>query len=102
MKVTSKLEDRVGLIQLEGDFTFEAHPPFKACTQLLLANADLNRIVLDMTLVTRMDASSLGALLILRESTHARRASLALQNPSPQVLSLLSVVHFEKLFEIIT
>ena len=101
MEFHSRIEDQTGIIKLEGAFTFESHPEFKACTAELLDNPGLSRIVLDMTKVTRMDASSLGALLILREATQARLATLALLRPSPQVMTLLTVVHFEKLFEII-
>ena len=101
MKLCTTMEDRTGILSLEGDFTFEEHPQFKACTLELLNQAGLDRIIVDMTAVTRMDASSLGALLILREATQARLATLALRRPSPSVLSLLTVVHFEKLFEIL-
>ena len=101
MKFSSQIEDQTGTIRLEGSFTFETHPAFKACTRSLLDTPGLKRLVLDMTEVTHMDASSLGAILILREATQARLATLALLRPSPQVMTLLTVVHFEKLFEII-
>jgi anti-anti-sigma factor len=102
MKFVSTIEDQTGTLQLEGEFTFDTHLSFKACTQELLKAPALNRIILDMTGVSRMDASSLGALLILRESAQARLATLALLRPSPEVMSLLGLVHFEKLFEIIS
>jgi len=101
MKLCTRTEGQTGILWLEGEFTFDTHPSFKASTRQLLDDAGLNRIVLDMAAVTRMDASSLGALLILREATQARLASLALRSPSPSVLSLLTVVHFEQLFEIL-
>jgi len=91
MKLCTRTEGQTGILWLEGEFTFDTHPSFKASTRQLLDDAGLNRIVLDMAAVTRMDASSLGALL----------ASLALRSPSPSVLSLLTVVHFEQLFEIL-
>lgn len=100
MKFTTQIQDQTGTVKLEGTFTFETHPAFRAYTRSLLDTPGLERIVLDMEQVTRMDASSLGAILLLREATRTRMA-IALQRPSASVLSLLKVVHFDKLFEII-
>jgi len=102
MKLSTRIEGQTGIVWLGGEFTFDTHPSFNTATQELMGQAGLNRIILDMTGVTRMDASSLGILLILREATQAGLTSLALRKPSPSVLSLLTVVHFEKLFEILT
>ena len=100
MQFTSQIEGETGTIRLEGRFTFESHPAFKACTQQILLSQELRRLVLDMGGVTYMDASSLGAVLLLREATEARFMVIALRRPSPTVLKLLRVVQFEKLFEI--
>jgi anti-anti-sigma factor len=100
MLFTSQIDGDTGTIRLEGRFTFESHPAFKACTQQVLLASELRRLVLDMEAVTYMDASSLGAVLLLREATEARFMQIALQRPSQTVLKLLRVVQFEKLFEI--
>src|SRR5208283_72333 len=101
MKFTSQIEDQTGTIKLEGRFTFESHPAFKSCTQGLLDGAKINRLVLDMEGVSYMDASSLGMVLLLRESTENRNLGLALRRPSPSVRRLLEIVQFEKLIEIV-
>ena len=51
--------------------------------------------------VSYMDASSLGMVLLLRETTEGRRLALALKRPSPSVRRLLEIVQFEKIFEIL-
>jgi anti-anti-sigma factor len=101
MKFTSQIEDQTGTVKLEGRFTFETHPAFKSCTQGLLDSGKLARMVLDMEGVTYMDASSLGMILLLRETTESRRLSLVLRRPSPSVRRLLEIVQFEKIFEIL-
>lgn len=100
MELTSRIEDRTATIGLEGRFTFESHPAFKACTRQALEAGGLERIVLDMEKVSYLDASSLGMILLLREAAEARKVSVVLHRPSPAVLGLLEVVRFEKLFQI--
>jgi anti-anti-sigma factor len=101
MKFTSQIQDQTGTVKLEGRFTFETHPAFKSCTQGLLDTGNIQRVVLDMEGVTYMDASSLGMILLLRETTEDRRLGLALQRPSASVRRLLEIVQFEKIFEIL-
>lgn len=101
MNFTSQIEGQTGTIRLAGRFTFETHPAFKSCTWKVLEEKGLNRLILDMGEVTFMDASSLGAILLLREATEERFIALALQRPPAAVLQLLRVVQFEKLFEIL-
>jgi len=101
MKFTSQIEDQTGTVKLEGRFTFETHPAFKSCTQSLLETRNLRLVVLDMEAVSYMDASSLGMILLLRESTEARKLGLALRRPSASVRRLLEIVQFEKIFEIL-
>ena len=101
MKLSTRIENQTGIIELDGDFTFETQGAFRISSVAMLAIPNLQRMVLDLSRVSRMDASSLGALLILRESCQARNTSLALRNPPPQTLALLSLVHFEKLFELL-
>jgi anti-anti-sigma factor len=101
MKFTSQIEDQTGTVMLEGRFTFETHPAFRSCTQTLLESPEVRRLVLDMAGVTYMDASSLGMMLLLRETAENRNLPLALRQPSPSVRKLLEIVQFEKIFEIL-
>ena len=100
MDFTSRIEDRTATIGLDGRFTFEAHPGFKACTREALDVQGLEKIILDMERVTYLDASSLGMILLLREAAEARQVTIVLHRPSPPVLNLLEVVKFERLFQI--
>jgi anti-anti-sigma factor len=102
MKFSSQIEDQTGTVKLEGRFTFETHPAFKSCTQLLLDANGIRRLILDMEGVSYMDASSLGMILLLREATEGRKQVLALKRPSASVRRLLEVVQFEKIFEIVS
>jgi len=102
MKFTSQIEDQTGTVKLEGRFTFDTHPAFKSCTQNLLNAEQVRRVVLDMEGVSYMDASSLGMILLLRETTEGRQLELALRRPSASVRRLLEIVQFEKIFEILS
>lgn len=100
MQFTSRIENRTATIALDGRFTFEAHPGFKACTREALDNQGVEKIILDMEKVTYLDASSLGMILLLREAAEPKQVAVVLHRPSPPVLNLLEVVRFERLFQI--
>jgi anti-anti-sigma factor len=100
MNFTSRIENLTATIGLDGRFTFEAHPEFKACTREALEVPALETLILDMQRVTYLDASSLGMILLLREAAEARKVAVVLHRPSPPVMNLLEVVRFEKLFKI--
>jgi anti-anti-sigma factor len=102
MRFTSQIQGHTGIVQLEGGFTFDTHPAFKACTQELLDTRGLTRLVLDMSGVDYMDASSLGVILLLREAAEEKFVAVCLQKPSPAVVDLLKVVQFEKLFPVLS
>jgi HptB-dependent secretion and biofilm anti anti-sigma factor len=101
MELTSRIEDRTATIGLEGRFTFESHPAFKACTRRVLEEGGVDRILLDLRQVSYLDASSLGMILLLREAAEARKVAVVLLKPSSAVMGLLEMVRFEKLFQII-
>jgi len=102
MNFTSRIEDHSATIGLDGKFTFEAHPAFKAITREALEQGGLDKLVLDMERVSYLDASSLGMILLLREAAEARQVTIILHRPSPAVMNLLEVVRFERLFQITT
>ena len=102
MNFTSRIEDRTATIGLDGRFTFEAHPGFKARTREALDTKGLERIILDMEQVSYLDASSLGMILLLREAAEPLQVAVVLHRPSPAVMNLLEIVRFERLFQITT
>lgn len=102
MNFNSRIEDQTATIGLDGRFTFEAHPAFKACTREILESGTLTRIILDMEKVSYLDASSLGMILLLREAAESRQVTVVLHRPSPPVMNMLEVVRFERLFQITT
>jgi HptB-dependent secretion and biofilm anti anti-sigma factor len=101
MKFESAIEDRAGILTLEGPFTFEAHTPFRAHVQRLLGEAGLQRLVIDLSRVGHMDYSSMGLLLLIRETAEKRNLKMVLRRPSPPVLELLDAFHFTRIFELI-
>lgn len=91
----------IGVVKLEGRFTFESHQAFKAATGPLLEAEGVTEIHLDLSAVNYMDSSSLGMVLLLREKAEEKSISVVLAHPSPNVVAILQVVQFGKLFKIL-
>ena len=98
---SAKADGTNGRVQLEGRFTFECHQAFKAATDPILNTPDLSQLELDLSGVDYMDSSSLGMLLVLREKADTLGMTIALLRPSPCVITILKVVQFGQLFQIL-
>ncbi|HOD33003.1 MAG: STAS domain protein [Acidobacteria bacterium ADurb.Bin340] len=97
---TAHVEGNTATVKLEGRFTFEAQAGFRAATLPLLEVAGLRQVRLELSGLTCLDASALGALLLLRERTEAKGQQVILEGPTREVRDLLAAVNFEKLFVI--
>jgi anti-anti-sigma factor len=97
---TTQIEGSKGILRLEGRFTFEVGPDFKAQASTLLEAPGVTELQLDFKGVTHMEASSLGLLLLVREQAEAKSARVVILSPSPGVRVLLDRVQFGRLLEI--
>jgi anti-anti-sigma factor len=101
MDFSAQTNGNTGRVVLAGRLTFECHQAFRDATEPLLAASGLQQIELDLSGVSYMDSTALGMLLLLREKADARKLPVALVKPSPCVITILKVVQFGKLFQIL-
>ena len=101
MNFSAQTDGSNGLVLLVGRLTFECHQAFRTATDPLLEAPGLQRIQLDLSGVSYMDSSALGMLLVLREKAETKGMTVALVKPSPCVITILKVVQFGKLFQIL-
>lgn len=97
---TAHVEGNTATVELEGRFTFEAQTGFQAATLPLLEVPGLQALRLNLSGLTYLDASALGALLLLRERADAKGQRVVLVRPGGDVRAVLDAVKFEKLFPI--
>ena len=100
MNLTLDKDLPTSTLHLKGNFQFGGRPVFQSATDDLLALPGRRDLTLDLSAVSFMDSASLGMLLVLREKAEALGRKVVIQNPSPTVQNILSIVHFERLFEI--
>ncbi len=100
MTVSTQILGDTGVVTLAGSFTFECHKAFKEATDPFLEAPGIRNIHLDMAGLERMDASSLGMLLVLREKVELREKALRLLAPAPCALEIIESLQFGKLFTI--
>ncbi len=101
MIVTTQVHGTVGLVKLDGRFTFEDFANFKARTKLLLEGNKLSELDVNMSKVTYMDSNALSMLLVLKETTDVKGIKTKLVSPSPSVRTILEMVQFDQIFQII-
>jgi len=82
---------------VSGCFDYRVYESFKASYQALPEDSPC--ISVDLTETDYLDSSALGMLLMLREH-FGRAADILLVNPRPDVLRVLAVANFDKLFSI--
>ncbi|MGH9882112.1 MAG: STAS domain-containing protein [Pyrinomonadaceae bacterium] len=72
----------------------------KTLRNAVLSQSDVSLLVLDLSGVTRIDASGLGVLLELREQTHSKGIEFRLMNVTKLVEQVLEITCLNSVFEI--
>ncbi|KAF0813992.1 STAS-domain containing protein [Andreprevotia sp. IGB-42] len=98
MQATLTVNDGRALIELEGNFTYEAHREFKQTTTNAIAAPGITLIEIDFDKVGYMDSAALGMLLLLNERAAGRK--VVLTNCRGTVRTVLDIANFSKIFEI--
>ena len=99
--ITTQIHGAVGLIKVNGRFTFEDYNAFKASTKEILEGHWITEIDLDLSDATYMDSNALSMLIALRDKGQAKSISIKLIKPSPSIRTILEMVQFEQLFPIV-
>ncbi|KPW09992.1 STAS domain protein [Pseudomonas syringae pv. atrofaciens] len=99
MTVTSKLSDdgRTLILEIEGRFDFNSHQAFRAAYE---DHPQSLNYVVDLRGTHYLDSSALGMLLLLRDHAGGDKALVRLVNCTPDVLKILAISNFSKLFEL--
>jgi anti-anti-sigma factor len=84
-------------INIKGRFDFSTHQDFRGAYE---KGADAKRYVVDLKETHYLDSSALGMLLLLRDHAGGERADVRLVNCSPDVVKILAISNFSKLFRI--
>jgi anti-anti-sigma factor len=86
------------MAHLAGRFDTQSSIALRNAARALLDAPEVGTLVIDLGQVTYIDSSALGLLLLLREQATEIGKSIVLANPSPDVMRVLSITHFHKLF----
>lgn len=99
MAVTSELspDGQQLTIFIAGRFDFAAHQDFRSAYEAL---GKEQRYVIDLRGTHYLDSSALGMLLLLRDHAGGERAQVRLINCSADVITILTISNFSKLFQI--
>ncbi|HEY0288144.1 MAG TPA: STAS domain-containing protein [Pseudomonas sp.] len=84
-------------IRIRGRFDFSAHQSFRSAYEDV---GTARSYVVDLQGTHYLDSSALGMLLLLRDHAGGERADVRLINCSPDVLKILAISNFSKLFRI--
>lgn len=88
---------RTLVLTVEQDFTFLVLSDFQSAYQSApLADA----YIVDFSQASFIDSSGLGMLLMLREHAGDGSADITLQGPNEEILRVLRIANFDKLFTI--
>lgn len=100
MSLKTAVNGDVVTISIDGIFDVSIYELFKEACRVHLS--DTTQFVIDMDNTTYMDSSALGMLLLLREKTQGDQNRVKLVNVDKNVLSILEVAQFQRLFNIQT
>lgn len=84
-------------IFIKGRFDFSAHQVFRSAYE---GFDQAKRYIVDLKEATYLDSSALGMLLLLRDHAGGERADVQLVNCNADVIKILAISNFAKLFRI--
>ncbi|MBD8123479.1 STAS domain-containing protein [Pseudomonas lutea] len=84
-------------ITISGRFDFSTHQDFRGAYE---KEAKGQRIVVDLSGTSYLDSSALGMLLLLRDHAGGERADVELVGCNADVIKILTISNFAKLFKI--
>lgn len=96
MSVITKLELGILTIQISGRFDFSVHNDFRQATKQTEAN--VNKIVVDLSNTDYLDSSALGMLLVLRDKANGNAINIV--GARTDVKKILEIANFDKLFTV--
>jgi anti-anti-sigma factor len=99
MSVTSELsqDEQQLTISISGRFDFASHQDFRNAYENRL---NVRKYVVDLKGANYLDSSALGMLLLLRDHAGGERSQIRLVNGSADVVKILAISNFNKLFTI--
>ena len=84
------------IISLPEKFDFQLHKEFKEAYEA----SGVKTLTLDMNKTRFMDSSALGMLLQLKEYGEKHNTNINISNANNNVMKILSIAHFDKLFKV--
>ncbi len=84
-------------ISVSGRFDFTSHEAFRQSYESTPKGTDVS---VNLRRVEYMDSSALGMLLLLKEHVGGDINSMNIEGPRPEILNILKVARFDKLFRI--
>ena len=98
MDISIETSDGRTTLRLAGRFDTQNSLLLRNAAKPLLTAENISALVLDLGQVNFIDSSGLGLLLLLREQAMAVGKSIILSNCSPEVMKVLSITQFHRLF----
>ena len=95
--VSEHSKDGEVTVSVAGRFDYRVYDSFKA--SFISIGEDSKTVNIDLSETDYMDSSALGMLLMLREHV-GRAVNVFLVNPTPDVMRVLTIANFDKLFSI--
>jgi anti-anti-sigma factor len=98
MDISIESADGRTTLRLAGRFDTQNSLALRNAAKPLLGAEDVSALVIDLEQVSFIDSSGLGLLLLLREQATAVGKSIILSRCSPEVMKVLSITQFHRLF----
>lgn len=98
MQISLRIQNTMAIMKLSGRFEFGDHRNFRNNIDIVLDDARVREIALDMSDVDYIDSSALGMLLLLRERAQEKQLPISINNCRGTVRSIMDTVKFDRFF----
>jgi len=100
LKVSFAVEGQYLVARPEGLINVMVRDDFYDRIIQQIASSGINKVVIDLSAVTGLDSSALGAIFALYKHLVQDEGSLSLMQPSESVADLIRITHLEKVIPV--
>lgn len=88
-------------IHIDGRFDFNLHKDFRELYSSYNADNKVKEYIIDLTDTKYMDSSALGMLLLLREYSGGDSGNIQIKGCNSEIMEILEISNFDRLFKIV-
>ncbi len=100
MKITSQMENQIGILSIEGDIISQTVAELKTCFETYIEKEDLKGIILDCEKAEYIDSAGLGLIASFYKTLMNLKKKFAISSVNKRIMESFTLTNLNNIFTI--